>query len=142
MLRELIDFGKIDGGLERKYLRYVGEKSGSFEPGNPCLSHGDFDPSHIYSKGGKYQGIIDFGDIRCTSIYHDLAHFFVYARKDFPTLLAGYETVTDLGPNYLDRIRFVAIIFGLRKLWWTAKNIPERANKDHPAFGLFRSVLS
>ena len=33
---------------------------------------------------------IDFGDIRCTSVYHDLAHFYTYAPKYFEDVFEGY----------------------------------------------------
>src|SRR3990172_12308145 len=50
------------------------------------LAHGDFDPSHIYYKNGKYTGIIDWGDIRSTGIYHDLWHFDVFSGDNLDAL--------------------------------------------------------
>lgn len=97
------------------------------------LSHGDFDTAHIFSVSGVYSGIIDFGDIRCCSPYHDLAHFYTYSRKRFDDLLKGYLEVTNLGDRVQEKIEFEALLFGIGKLWYTAEHFPEKLTPKHPA---------
>jgi len=142
MVDDLLNLEIISKSLATKYLKYIENRKDSFDPGEPCLAHGDFDSSHIFSKDSKYQGIIDFGDIRCTSIYHDLAHFYVYEKDDFQTLFEGYLTVTDIGLNCIDKIRFEAMLFEFGRLWWMVKNIPDHVGNNHPILNFLKSVLS
>lgn len=67
-----------------------------FKDTKPILAHGDFGLEHIYAEKGKYTGIIDFGDIRGASIYHDLANFLIYSnRESYELLLDGYGAIND-----------------------------------------------
>lgn len=143
MLDFLIDRGVVSRPLSEKYLTYVNNHKHLLANCNPAyLAHGDFAASHIFFKNGQYVGIIDFGDIRCTSIYHDLAHFYTYAREYFEDVFEGYNAVKKLESNCMDKIKFEAILFGVGKLWWVTKNIPEKVSSDHPALTLIKSTLS
>lgn len=104
------------------------------------LAHGDFCTEHIYHINGKYSGIIDFGDIRGTSKYHDLAHFYLYNREHFKSLVEGYNSIYKLPNNYMDKVIVEAVIFGVGKLWWVSKNNPKKLI-NHSALNLFEEVI-
>ena len=104
------------------------------------LAHGDFCVEHIYHLNGNYSGIIDFGDIRGTSRYHDLAHFYTYNRKYLESLIKGYNSIHKLPSDYMDRIMVEALVFGVSKLWWISKNMPNKLN-NHPALELFDEIV-
>lgn len=104
------------------------------------LAHGDFCIEHIYHLNGEYTGVIDFGDIRGTSRYHDLAHFYTYNRDYFESLVKGYNSVHQLPSDYMDRIIVEAVVFGVSKLWWISKNMQNRLN-NHLALDLFKEVV-
>ena len=140
MLRDLVKLGILEKSLVKKYLKYVaGRKSLVICP-EGHLSHGDFDLSHIFVKESEYTGIIDFGDIRLTSVYHDLAHFYTFAPKYFQDLLKGYLSVTRLDNGYMEKIDLIAVLFALGKLWWRAKNMPKKVKAGEPALEKVLSV--
>lgn len=130
MLKELVASQVISDSLRNNYLAW-------FEIHNrllwtidqPVLAHGDFDLSHIYHKDGVYTGIIDFGDIRAVSMYHDLAHFYLYVPDKFDALIAGYRSITVLPKDYLDYVQLEATLLGFGKLWWMLKNTPDFTSK-------------
>jgi len=105
------------------------------------LAHGDFDVSHIFSADGIYSGIIDFGDIRCCSPYHDLAHFYTYSRRQFGDLLRGFTEVTPLGDRPIEKILFEALLFGIGKLWYLAEHFPEKLTPHHPVISLILDAI-
>lgn len=86
------------------------------------LAHGDFDPTHIYYADGKYLGIIDWGDIRSTSIYHDLGHFDIFSGGDLDYLLKGYQKITKLPSDFWKRIILEGFLISVGKLWWNHAN--------------------
>ncbi len=67
------------------------------------LAHGDFDASHIYQDHGHYSGIIDFGEIRGTNRWYDLAHFRLHdgeaIRHTTPALAVGRLWSGDNAPD-------------------------------------------
>jgi len=111
-----------------KYLLDIKESS--------YLCHGDFGIDHIYQNEGKYSGIIDFGDIRGTSIFHDLSHVYIFDRSYFDSLVDGYVTVTELPSDFIEKVKIESVILGVSKLWWVTLNRPYRA-VNHPALDLF-----
>lgn len=85
------------------------------------LAHGDFDVTHIYQEDGAYTGIIDFGEIRGTDRYYDLGHFALHDGERLPQLLlpqllAGYNDVFPLPPDYQERIQLRSLLIGIRSL--------------------------
>lgn len=104
------------------------------------LAHGDFCIEHIYHLDGEYSGIIDFGDMRGTSKFHDLAHFYTYNRDYFEPLVKGYNSVYKLPPDYMERLFVEAVVFGVGKLWWISKEMPNRLN-NHKALTLFKEIV-
>ena len=90
------------------------------------LAHGDFDLSHIYHMDDVYTGIIDFGDIRVSSIYYDIAHLYLYSgQKPMDYLLEGYSTIIKLPEDFLSRVKSEAFFIAMSKLAWIVKNIPK-----------------
>jgi Ser/Thr protein kinase RdoA (MazF antagonist) len=86
-----------------------------------CLAHGDFDLTPVFCAGGRYTGIIDFGEIRGTEPQFDLGHFLLHARKSWPaallpSLLRGYQRITPLEPGFEEAMLHSAILLGLRQL--------------------------
>ncbi|HVX29962.1 MAG TPA: aminoglycoside phosphotransferase family protein [Nitrolancea sp.] len=82
------------------------------------LAHGDFDVSHIFQCGGRYSGVIDFGEIRGTSCWYDLGYFSLHDGETltglvFPDLLAGYHEVQPVLADQLARIELEALAIGL-----------------------------
>lgn len=93
-----------------------------------CLAHGDFDTTHIFQDNGRYTGIIDFGEIRGTHRWYDVAQFHLrdgeyLPYKLLPALLHGYEEVIELSDNYMNIIRFTALLINVRAL---AKSLQKR----------------
>jgi Ser/Thr protein kinase RdoA (MazF antagonist) len=85
------------------------------------LAHGDLDVTHIYTCDGRYQGIIDFGEMRGSDLYFDLGHFLLHDSETrpvelFDSFLAGYTEVTALPDDHWEAIRISAILLGLRQL--------------------------
>jgi Ser/Thr protein kinase RdoA (MazF antagonist) len=85
------------------------------------LAHGDLDVTHIYTRDGSYQGIIDFGEMRGAELYFDLGHFLLHdgegrSAQLFDSFLAGYTEVTALPDDHREAIRHSAILLGLRQL--------------------------
>lgn len=132
MLTSLVDQTIITGSLSKNISLVVSRNEHYFDYDQAYLAHGDFDASHIYQHEGKYTGIIDFGDIRATSPYHDLAHFETYSGELFRHLLEGYKSVRRLPEDYVHRISLEGLVFAVGKLWWTAKNRPHKL-KGHAA---------
>lgn len=141
MLNDLIMAEVIKNDLKGRYLRYVEERKNLVKCDQSYLSHGDFGNSHIFVNNSKYSGIIDFGDIRCTSVYHDLAHYYTYSSERFTPLLTGYQSVYSLGDDYMPKIEFVAMLFVIGKLWWMSKNYPKPLNRKRDEFKLLSRVL-
>lgn len=77
-------------------------QTGPADRNRAVLAHGDFDPSHIYALGGRYSGIIDFGEIRGAEPTFDLGHLALHRPDLLPAILHGYATVTPL-PAEVDR---------------------------------------
>jgi aminoglycoside phosphotransferase (APT) family kinase protein len=85
------------------------------------LVHGDLDVTHIYSRAGRYSGIIDFGEMRGADPHFDLGHFLLHDGETrrvrlFDSFLAGYRQVCPLPGGYRGAIRTSAILLGLRQL--------------------------
>lgn len=141
ILKNLVDNQAFSHHLSKRYLKYVHHHQQLLKIDQACLSHGDFAADHIYVNENKYSGIIDFGDIRATSIYHDLARFYTCSPEYFPPLIKGYQTITDLGENYMEKIKLVAMLFVIGKLWWTVETHPEKLDKRHSDFKMIYSLL-
>jgi aminoglycoside phosphotransferase (APT) family kinase protein len=60
------------------------ERGRSPAPGR--LAHGDFDTTAIFCAGGRYTGLIDFGEIRGAEPEFDLGHFYLHDRKWVPVV--------------------------------------------------------
>ena len=85
------------------------------------LAHGDLDATHIYHEGGRYTGIIDFGEIRGASPLYDLGHFRAHDGETLPWrvlpyLLDGYGEVAPLPPDYERRIAMLSMLIAGRAL--------------------------
>jgi Ser/Thr protein kinase RdoA (MazF antagonist) len=120
--RQLLELGGLVSYAEIEHLRTVVVGNNElFDSTRAFLAHGDFDASHIYHVDGVYSGIIDFGEIRGTDRWYDLGHFALHdgehvPLKLLPLLLAGYGEVTALPPDHMARIRFWALLVGVRTL--------------------------
>jgi aminoglycoside phosphotransferase (APT) family kinase protein len=95
------------------------------------LAHGDFDVMAIFQQGGRYTGIIDFGEIRGTDVWYDLGHFRMYDGETVPGLLLewlveGYASVTRLPADYPARIAFASLLIAVRALARCLERRPER----------------
>lgn len=133
LLRTLVEEEILDKETAKQILKVLKKYKYIFADYNQAyLAHGDFDAGHIYQNDGTYTGIIDWGDIRATSIYHDLAHFETFSGDLFDLLITGYQRVKNLPADYQLRIGLEGLSFALGKLWWTAKNRPEKL-KNNPA---------
>lgn len=139
-LDTLTSFGIIDDKKRERIQNYIKENIGLIICPQAYLSHGDFDISHIFSVAGRYSGIIDFGDIRCCSQYHDLSHFFTFTPKYFNKLLEGYLTINKLEGDILAKVKFEAILFGISKLHWWTQYLPQDITPDHPVIALFSTI--
>jgi Ser/Thr protein kinase RdoA (MazF antagonist) len=118
----------IEGMLEHERLR---------PPAGAWLAHGDFDVTAIFWAGGRYTGLIDFGEIRGAEPMFDLGHFHLHDRETvpvrlLPALLDGYRRVQPLPSGHDQSMRRSAVLLGLRQLCrWLG---PTRGYRlDHPA---------
>lgn len=74
------------------------------------LAHGDLDTPHVFARDGRYTGIIDFGEIRGTSRWYDIAEFALHSDNPqsalaVQNLVRGYAEVQALPDDYDRRIR-------------------------------------
>jgi aminoglycoside phosphotransferase (APT) family kinase protein len=76
------------------------------------LAHGDFDATHIFQRGGRYTGVIDFGEIRGAEPHYDLAYFLVHdeAEAMVGDVLTGYAEVTQVQGDITNRLQRSATI--------------------------------
>lgn len=96
------------------------------------LAHGDFDATHIFQHGGRYSGIIDFGEIRGGDPCYDLGHFRLHDGETLPIpvlsqLLAGYREAAPLPPDCERRIALSSLLIGIRALARGLRRQPRRA---------------
>ncbi len=59
------------------------------------LLHGDLKPPHVFADGGKFVGLIDWGDVAVGDPRYDLARFSINAPGALVPLLAGYGIELD-----------------------------------------------
>lgn len=83
--------GLLDGslsGIRRALPAYRGPA---------LLLHGDWDPAHLYVRGGRITGVIDFGGLRAGDPAWDLARFPPGpGQGDLGALLRGYRPRDDV----------------------------------------------
>jgi aminoglycoside phosphotransferase (APT) family kinase protein len=63
------------------------------EPGG--LLHGDLKPPHVFAEGGRFVGLIDWGDVAVGDPRYDLARFSINAPGALAPLLDGYGVELD-----------------------------------------------
>lgn len=85
------------------------------------LAHGDFDTTHIFQDQGRYTGIIDFGEVRGTNRWYDLAHFRIRdgahpPYRVFSALERGYAEIVPFPTDYDLHLRFTSVLINLRAL--------------------------
>jgi aminoglycoside phosphotransferase (APT) family kinase protein len=85
------------------------------------LAHGDFGTPHIYQEGGRYTGIIDFGEIRGTDRWYDLGYFHLQAcEQPSPgletALMDGYKEIVSFGAEAERHIHFASLLIIVRAL--------------------------
>jgi aminoglycoside phosphotransferase (APT) family kinase protein len=100
------------------------------------LAHGDFDATAIYQFDGGYTGVIDFGEMRGTSRWYDLAHCHMRDGEYLtaalpPPLLRGYARVTSLPPDAERRIRFASLFINVRALSRSLQKRPPNRYTRH-----------
>ncbi len=103
--------------LEQVLARY----DGLLDQERAYLAHGDFDSTHIFQDRGRYTGIIDFGEIRGTNRWYDLAHFRIRdgarpAYSLFSALEQGYAEVMPIPTNYEQHLRYTSVVINIRAL--------------------------
>lgn len=87
-----------------------------------ALAHGDFDLTHIFHAGGRYSGLIDFGEIRGAEPWYDLAVFFRLSQSPrspirercYTWLRAGWTGGEGEDPSLSQRIRLTAWLVAVR----------------------------
>lgn len=101
--------------------RCVARLEPEFDATSSRLAHGDFDTTHIYQQDGQYTGIIDFGEIRGTDQWYDLAHFRVHDGERLPAgllpwLLEGYRAEVEIPDDIEERLALLGLIIAVRAL--------------------------
>lgn len=128
---------------QKKNLLTLGERYRKLasEIRRPYLSHGDFDFSQIFESDGKYSGIIDFGDIRGSSQFHDLSHFCTVEQDSYlKPLLRGFKKIVNMPTNWADFINMEVLGICVSRLNWIIRDTPERILTDHPAVRKLRCL--
>lgn len=103
--------------LERVLIRY--DDWLDVEQG--YLAHGDFDTTHVFHENGQYTGIIDFGEVRSTNLWYDLAHFRIRDAalppyRLFSALERGYGEIAPFPSIYEPHLRFTSVLINVRAL--------------------------
>ncbi len=130
-IQKLVEIGLFDIGTGEKIRSFVAKnKTKLLEYQQGHLVHGDFSLEHIFALNGKFSGFIDLGDIRAASVYHDLAHFYIYARKYFDDLLTAYKEVTQLDGDWRERMEIEAMLIAIGKMWWVNEMQINKLTKD------------
>ena len=88
------------------------------------LAHGDFDLTHVFHRHGRYTGIIDFGEIRGSEGWFDLAMFGLMRlpEAEGPSLAAvryleeGYAEISPLPADYRLRLLRTAVLIVANRL--------------------------
>lgn len=101
--------------------RTVEQNTGLLDAGEGVLAHGDFDATHIYHQGGRYTGLIDFGEIRGADSCYDLGHLALHDGETvpfplLPAVLTGYAEVEPLPSNSAQHIQLWSLLIGVRAL--------------------------
>lgn len=102
------------------------------------LAHGDFDTTHIFQHDGHYTGIIDFGEIRGTNRWYDVAQFHMrdgdyFPYKSLSVLLHGYEEVVTLSQDYMKNIYLTSLFTNIRAL---ARSLQKRPPNRYTRYRL------
>jgi aminoglycoside phosphotransferase (APT) family kinase protein len=116
-LREHVLNAQVSADLEEVLTRY----DAWLDLDQGYLAHGDFDTTHIFQDQGCFTGIIDFGEVRGTGRWYDLAHFRIRdgafpTYRLFPALERGYAEVVPLPVHYEQHLRFTSIVINIRAL--------------------------
>lgn len=132
----LVGKGLIDGTRKRRITELTTRLLPLLDYEQGYLAHADLDIGHIYVHEGKFSGFIDFGDIRSTDPYYDLAHFQVQGERVFPFLLKGYSSVTMLPDDFGLRLAVTKFLLTIRKIGWIVINLDYRYEEllRHPFF--------
>lgn len=96
------------------------------------LAHGDFDPTHIYQRGGIYTGVIDFGEMRGAESLYDVAFFRVQDPEGemLEDLIAGYQEVSPFPPDFPASLRRSAIVIvAIQLCRWISRDGSESLNR-------------
>ncbi len=127
-------------------IRAILDRHDSWLDGDTAwLAHGDFDATHIYQDGGRYTGIIDFGEIRGALRWYDLGHFQMHDGETVPALvlpwlLEGYRSVTSLPGDYERQISFAGLLIAIRVLARLLVNNPQSGYRDYCLASLRREI--
>ena len=130
-VRRLREVGALSGTTIQAILPLVARmQEDERRSESAWLAHGDLDTSHVFQEGGRYSGIIDFGEIRGADKLYDLGHFLLHDGERIfeqllPYLIEGYNEVSPLPPDYERRIRCWAIVIGISSLGRLAQIRPE-----------------
>lgn len=91
-----------------RYMKLAEEKLDTKES---VLVHGDYDTTHIFHNEGRYNGVIDFGEIRGNNKLYDLASFIGFEQNEeiYQYLLKGYKSVIALTEEDLFSIELMAL---------------------------------
>lgn len=100
---------------EFKFLSKVPENN-IFEIEQGSLLHGDLSGDHIFQKGNKYSGIIDFSDAKVGSRYLDLAYFKINNGDLFEDLLNGYLDDSEFSKEDFVKLQLTTLVLGVRIL--------------------------
>lgn len=126
--------GSVLSGAVLEAVEAMIERERARPPAHGLLAHGDFDTTAIFCAGGRYTGLIDFGEIRGAEPAYDLGHFHLHdeelvATRLLPALLDGYRRTETATPDQ-EAIRRSAVLLGLRQLCrWLGRG----HGLDHPA---------
>ena len=111
------------------------------------LAHGDFDATPIFQQGGRYTGIIDFGEIRGADRWYDLGHFRMHDGTTLPVpalewLLAGYREVLPLPADVHQRICFASLLIAVRALARQRAKRPQSVHRHQALISIPRDLAS
>jgi Ser/Thr protein kinase RdoA (MazF antagonist) len=112
-----------------------------------CLAHGDFDVTHIFQEGGRYTGIIDFGEIRGADWLYDLGHFRMHDGETVPTealpyLLEGYGQMAPLPVDVAKRLPLLSLLIAIRALGRFLRKHPGERTQRHIGYAAIRREMA
>jgi Ser/Thr protein kinase RdoA (MazF antagonist) len=128
-IKNIVENSLLSTEKSEQILSYIIQKQELLDVSTSHLIHGDLNPEHIFSNDNKYSGIIDFGDMKGASRYHDLVNYWFTTDQHYQDLEDGYFLNHKRPENFDETMKLERLVFVIRKIDFRLKNRPESIPK-------------